>query len=63
MNLPDIKRIIQIIEKIHLKENRLHLSERRDYIANQYVHDATVKAVIDTLKGIENGNIRLDDEE
>lgn len=62
MNLPDIKQIIKAVKKIHLREKKLGISEDRDYLANQYIHDQTVKEIIDTLEGIDNGNIHIDDE-
>lgn len=63
MVIPDLKRIIQVVTQLHLKTPRFKLTENRDTIANTAIYEQAVRDVLETLAGIENGNIRLDNEE
>ena len=63
MNLPDIKNIIKAVERIHLRETNFKLEDNRDTIANRAVYNLAVRNIIDTLKGIDNGNIHLTEDE
>lgn len=54
----DIQSIIKIIRMFHDKE-QLTLSMSHEQIVNHSIYKQAVLEVLDTLKGIENGNIDI----